>query len=207
MPRYWPDDFAERKQGKDCPFCAAGRVDEDRYGTRIFEGRVSDAYLHRAQVQPGYTIVVWRGRHVADPTELSDEDAAAYWLETLRVSRALERFYRPIKLNFDTLGNTVPHLHTHVVPRYAIDENPGGPARFMMSDKKHPPIPEARFREEVAALRAMLATQAPAAASIPPAPERTGTDRTARATRSPGTNGGGPRRSSTTRSPRRPRRG
>ena len=207
MPRTWPDDFAERKRGKDCPFCAAGRVEEDRYGARIFAGRVSDAYLHRAQVQPGYTIVVWRGGHVADPTELSDEDAAAYWLETLRVARALERFYKPLKLNFDTLGNTVPHLHTHVVPRYPIDENPGGPPRFMMSDRPHPPIPEARFRDEVDALRALLAQPAEAGAATPPAPGRTGTDRTARATRSRERGGAVERRSSTTPGQRRPRRG
>jgi diadenosine tetraphosphate (Ap4A) HIT family hydrolase len=157
MPRSWPDDFEERKRGKDCPFCAAGRLEEDRFGSRIFAGVVSDAYLHRAQVQPGYTVVVWRGRHVADPTELSDDEAVAYWLETLRVARALERFYHPVKLNFDTLGNTVPHLHTHVVPRYLADENPGGPARFMTEDRVHPPIPEERFRDEVNRLRALLA--------------------------------------------------
>ena len=199
MPRYWPDDFEARKRGKDCPFCASGRVEEDRFGARIFQGRVSDAYLHRAEVQPGYTVVVWRGDHVADPTELSDEDASAYWLETIHVARAIERYYKPLKLNFDTLGNTVPHLHTHVVPRYPIDENPGGPARFMMEDRKHRPIPEERYRDEVAALRALLAS--------PPARARTGTDRTARATRSPGTAAGGPRTSPTTRTPRRPRRG
>jgi hypothetical protein len=28
--------------------------------------------------------VVWRGRHVAEPTELSDEEAVGYWREVLR---------------------------------------------------------------------------------------------------------------------------
>ena len=131
MPRSWPDDFVERKGGKDCPFCAAGRVEEDRFGARIFAGRVSDAYLHRADVKRGYTIVVWRGRHVADPTELSDADASAYWREVLQVARAIEQRYQPLKMNFELLGNSVPHLHTHVVPRYEIDENAGGPPHFL----------------------------------------------------------------------------
>jgi diadenosine tetraphosphate (Ap4A) HIT family hydrolase len=118
---------------------------------------VADAYLQRADIQRGYTVVVWRGPHVADPTELSEEDAAAYWLEVLRVARAIGSHFRPIKLNFDTLGNTVPHLHTHVVPRYLGDENPGGPLPFMMASGPYPVMPEDRFRSEVASLRALLA--------------------------------------------------
>jgi hypothetical protein len=58
--------------------CAQGRPDEDEYGIRIFAGRYSDAYLQRATWQPGYTVVTWRGRHVAEPTELDDEEASGY---------------------------------------------------------------------------------------------------------------------------------
>jgi diadenosine tetraphosphate (Ap4A) HIT family hydrolase len=45
----------------------------------------------------------------------------------MAVGRAIEVQFRPMKLNFLTLGNWVPHLHTHVVPRYADDPAPGGP--------------------------------------------------------------------------------
>jgi len=84
--------------------CAEGRPDETPLGDRIFAGEVSDAYLQRADVQRGYTIVIWRGRHVAEPTGLSDDEAAAYWLEVLRVGRAIEAHLRPVKLNYDLLG-------------------------------------------------------------------------------------------------------
>ena len=85
----------------------------------MLAGRYSDAYLQRASWQPGYTIVVWRGRHVAEPTELDEEEAGGYWREVLRVASALERRYRPVKLNLQMLGNAVPHLHTHLLPRFA----------------------------------------------------------------------------------------
>ena len=49
--------------------------------------------------------------------------------EVLRVGRAPEAVLEPVKLNCDLLGNAVPHLHTHVVPRYADDPRPGGPFR------------------------------------------------------------------------------
>ena len=56
--------------------CAQGRLDEDEYGIRIHAGRYSDAYLRRATWQPGYTVVTWRGRHVAEPTELDEGEAS-----------------------------------------------------------------------------------------------------------------------------------
>ena len=126
----WPDEFYELKRGEGCPMCAQGRPEETEYGVRIFAGEVADAYLQRANVQRGYTIVIWRGRHVAEPTELAPEEAAAYWLEVLEVGRRLERAFEPVKMNYDVLGNSLPHLHTHVVPRYADDPRPGWPFPF-----------------------------------------------------------------------------
>ena len=139
--------------------CAEGRPDESHGNARIFAGRVADAYLVRGDIgQPGYTIVIWRGRHVADLTELTDSDAATYLRELLIVSRALESHYRPAKLNLEMLGNTVPHLHTHVVPRYVTDDSPGEPARgFRQPDLHRKPIADAGFHRDVAALRVALA--------------------------------------------------
>jgi diadenosine tetraphosphate (Ap4A) HIT family hydrolase len=151
----WPASFYELRGGVGCELCEQGRPDELPYGTRIFAGDVSDAYLQRADIQRGYTVVVWRGRHVAEPTELSEEEAAAYWLEVLRVAHALERHLEPVKLNYDVLGNSLPHLHTHIVPRYADDPRPGWP--FPFPEEEAPPIEEAAFRRDVEALRRLLA--------------------------------------------------
>ena len=123
----WPPEFYALRRGEGCPMCAEGRPDETRFGLRIFAGEVADAYLQRAGVQRGYTIVIWRGRHVAEPTELAEEEAAAYWRELLAVGGALERHLVPVKVNYDLLGNSLPHLHTHVMPRYADDPKPGWP--------------------------------------------------------------------------------
>jgi diadenosine tetraphosphate (Ap4A) HIT family hydrolase len=151
----WPESFYELKQGLGCPMCAQGRPEETDYGVRIFAGEVSDAYLQRAAVQRGYSIVIWRGRHVAEPTELTPEEAAAYWRELLRVGWALEERFEPVKLNYELLGNSLPHLHTHVMPRYADDPKPGWP--FPHPEVEPAPHPEAELRSDVDALRALLA--------------------------------------------------
>ena len=134
--------------------CAQGRPDETEYGVRIFAGEVSDAYLQKAGIQRGYTIVIWRGRHVAEPTELSPEEATAYWLELVEVGRALEQHLKPVKMNYDLLGNSLPHLHTHVVPRYSDDPKPGWP--FPFPEEEQPPLDEELFRQDVEALRRWL---------------------------------------------------
>jgi diadenosine tetraphosphate (Ap4A) HIT family hydrolase len=134
--------------------CAQGRPDETPWGVRIFAGETSDAYLQRAGIQRGYSIVVWRGRHVAEPTELAPAEAAEYWLEVLRVGRALETHLQPVKMNYDVLGNSLPHLHTHVLPRYAQDPRPGWPFPFPETDP--PPQPHDVFDSDIEALRALL---------------------------------------------------
>lgn len=156
--KQWPADWDERKRGKDCAMCAGGHLDDTGYGVRIFEGRVADAYLQRADVgQRGYTIVIWRGRHVAEPTELTSDEANAYFAEVLHVGRALETHYRPIKLNLEMLGNSLPHLHTHVVPRYLDDGAPGRPPRFLkQSETEHDTLPEDDVQRDAAALRRLL---------------------------------------------------
>lgn len=136
--------------------CAQGRPDETPYGVRIFAGEVSDAYLQRAAVQRGYTIVIWRGRHVAErETRTRSVEAASYWLELLRVGRALGRHFEPVKLNYELLGNSLPHLHTHVMLRYADDPRPGWPFPFPTDDP--PPQPEHELSRDVDGLRALLA--------------------------------------------------
>ncbi|GAC1643049.1 MAG: hypothetical protein NVS9B11_12170 [Candidatus Dormibacteraceae bacterium] len=136
--------------------CEQGRPDETPYGVRFFAGEVSDAYLQRADIQRGYSVVVWRGSHVVEPTELAPEQASAYWLEVIHAARALETHFRPVKTNYNVLGNSLPHMHTHVIPRYSDDPRPSWPFPFPESDPE--PIDERILRADVEALRKLCGT-------------------------------------------------
>ncbi len=150
----WPETFYRMKLGENCPFCAQGRPDSTNDGTRFFHGEVSDAYLRRSNIQPGLSIVVWRGRHVAEPTELTEKESVAYWREVLRVGRAIEEFMKPVKMNYNILGNSVPHLHTHIVPRYEDDPRAGWP--FPFPEEERPPIESTLYENQVRSLIAAL---------------------------------------------------
>jgi diadenosine tetraphosphate (Ap4A) HIT family hydrolase len=151
----WPANWADLVRGIGCAMCEQGRPESDAFGVRIHEGRYSDSYLQRVDVQRGYTVVIWRGRHVSEPTELSEAEAAGYWAEVLTVARALIAVYQPLKMNYETLGNSLPHLHTHLVPRFTEDPRPGQP--FPLAGTPPPEkIPEARLLAEAAHVRARL---------------------------------------------------
>jgi diadenosine tetraphosphate (Ap4A) HIT family hydrolase len=154
----WSNEFYAWRAGENCPSCAEGRPDATSSGARYFAGQLCDAYLVRADIQRGLSIAVFRGRHVVEPTELSEREAATYGREVLRVARAIQAAFAPIKLNYDVLGNSVPHLHTHIVPRYADDPRPGWP--FPFPDPDPPPMPEDRLEADLAALRQALSSEA-----------------------------------------------
>jgi diadenosine tetraphosphate (Ap4A) HIT family hydrolase len=153
--REWPADWAERLQGRDCPLCASlGQGDSEAW-VAVGATEFVEINLERRSRLPGYCIVVWKLGHVAEPSDLYADAAAGYWFDVLRVGRAIQAVFAPIKLNYLTLGNTVPHLHTHVLPRYLDDPAPGGPIPWeaIFSDE---PAPEAQLRRQANALRQSL---------------------------------------------------
>jgi diadenosine tetraphosphate (Ap4A) HIT family hydrolase len=102
--------------------------------------------------------VIWKGRHVAEPTELSAEESFGFWREVTAVASAIERRYRPLKMNWLSLGNWVPHLHVHLVPRHPDDPCAGGPLEQDAFDHEgQAPLDDATLRAEAKALRNLVA--------------------------------------------------
>ena len=143
------------RSGQACPVCLEGRPDEiDGGRLRVYAGRVLDAYLSRDDAARCYVVAFYRGHHVVEPTELAAEESVAFWQELLVVADAIERYFQPMKLNLLLLGNAVPHLHAHVVPRYRDDPDGGEPPRFMMGSSDWQPVADEAYLADVAALRA-----------------------------------------------------
>jgi diadenosine tetraphosphate (Ap4A) HIT family hydrolase len=149
----WPLDYQEQMSGAACSLCTEGRPEETEGRIRFFSSEWSDGYLHMKGVQRGYAAVIWRGRHVVEPTDLSAVEASAFWFDVLRVGRAMQVVYRPLKMNYQLLGNRIPHLHCLVAPRFWEDLAPGDP----LPGAGYHDFPEDAVRREVAMLRELLA--------------------------------------------------
>jgi diadenosine tetraphosphate (Ap4A) HIT family hydrolase len=57
------------------------------------------------------------------------------------------------------LGNAMPHLHAHVIPRYRDDPDAGRPPRFMMDSSDWRRFDDAEYLRQVGALRRRLSAK------------------------------------------------
>ena len=71
---------------------------------------------------PGFCRVVLE-RHVKEMTDLVPAERARLMNAVFATEAALRDLLLPRKINLASLGNAVPHLHWHVVPRHADDRH------------------------------------------------------------------------------------
>jgi len=71
----------------------------------------------------------------------------------VRAAQALEAVFRPVKMNFEILGNAVPHLHCHIKPRHYGDPVPGRPIH---PDDRVVRLSSTEYEQRVALIRAAL---------------------------------------------------
>jgi len=69
---------------------------------------------------PGFMRVVLNA-HVKEMTDLAVSDRTEVMRVVFAVEAAIRQVMRPDKINLANLGNKVPHVHWHVVPRYMDD--------------------------------------------------------------------------------------
>ncbi|WP_374497821.1 HIT family protein [Vogesella indigofera] len=71
---------------------------------------------------PAFCRVIWHA-HVKEMTDLDSADRAHVLDWVLRTEQALRTVLNPDKINLASFGNMVPHLHWHVIPRFADDKH------------------------------------------------------------------------------------
>lgn len=112
--------------GKECPFCAP-RPDDDGFNIKVADLGVSTLYLDHNQVHRGYSVLIFKKRHVTGIEHLSTEEYTAFMQDLKRAADALYKAVQPDHMNYATLGNVIPHLHYHLIPRYKDAERWGAP--------------------------------------------------------------------------------
>ena len=75
---------------------------------------------------PGFCRVIWLN-HVREMSDLSDMEQQHLMRVVFAVEMAVRDALVPSKINLDSLGNAIPHLHWHIIPRFDNDRHFPGP--------------------------------------------------------------------------------
>ncbi len=116
-------------QQQDCRMCQDPIIQQKgfEHPRKVAELEVSTAVLRPThQYFRGYTILVLR-QHAQELWQLDQETRQRFMEEANQVAHALDKTFKPLKMNYSLLGNTDPvmdHLHWHLTPRRLTDPNP-----------------------------------------------------------------------------------
>lgn len=106
---------------RKCPFCqVVETVGEEGPSDVVWRFPHSIAFLGTWQFYQGYCLLISR-RHATELNDLPGDERRAFLDEMCLLALAIQTCYRPHKLNYELLGNQVPHLHWHLFPRYPDD--------------------------------------------------------------------------------------
>jgi diadenosine tetraphosphate (Ap4A) HIT family hydrolase len=84
---------------------------------------LSKVYLNDDQFFPGWTVVVFQ-RHATELFQLAPTERFQLIEEVNRVADISAEVYQAKKMNYELLGNQLPHIHWHLIPRLASDPAP-----------------------------------------------------------------------------------
>jgi diadenosine tetraphosphate (Ap4A) HIT family hydrolase len=95
-----------------CPLCLA-QNENVIYKNDLFRVILIDEI-------PGFTRIILN-KHIAEFSDLSLDESLEISKAIYKIEKAMLKHIKPDKVNIASLGNYVPHLHIHIIPRYKDD--------------------------------------------------------------------------------------
>lgn len=135
--------WSDLRLGRGCPLCAP-RPKANEYVYFVAELSISTLYLARDQTYRGTCAIVYDPAHVTRSSDLSDAEWRQFASDVRTAERAITAVFRPDHVNLECLGNTVPHLHIAIIPRYRSDPRWGRPIWTTSRDE----IPRTRANDD-----------------------------------------------------------
>lgn len=112
---------------KDCPLCQQLELAKaGRSPLHIADLKRTSVYLSENQGLVGWCVLVLRD-HVEHLSDLSLDEQMSLFREVALVAGAIRSKLAPVRINYECLGNVVPHVHWHLIPRYNNDPDPKSP--------------------------------------------------------------------------------
>jgi diadenosine tetraphosphate (Ap4A) HIT family hydrolase len=103
-----------------CKICGGTWPLEDHF---LVDSGLTKAYVFEDQFFPGWTFVALK-EHVCELFNLSKNARGMMMEEVNHVAHTLAQVFDAKKMNYELLGNQVPHIHWHLIPRLKTDPDP-----------------------------------------------------------------------------------
>ena len=114
-----------------CKACSGTWPGSDHF---IADLGLSMAYLHDDQFFLGWTVLVFK-RHATELFHLAPTEPIQLMEEVSRFAKVLTETFDASKMNYGLLGNQMPHIHWHLIPRMAGDPAPSEPVWRIPPDR------------------------------------------------------------------------
>ena len=121
-----------KKEG--CPYCQQGEF-LAKFGVLAFETETSEVIVFKEQKHKCRAIVAYKKDHVAEITDLTDQERNAFMKDVSDVAKAIQKAYNPDRINYGAFGDSLGHLHIHLVPKWKDGYEWGG--TFLMNTNEY----------------------------------------------------------------------
>jgi diadenosine tetraphosphate (Ap4A) HIT family hydrolase len=141
----------------NCVLCKDNLKPEE--GQLIWHGDDCRVILVNDPDLPGFCRLIWN-RHVAEMTDLTHGERDHLMTLVFAVEEVVRNVMHPDKVNIAALGNMVPHIHWHVIPRFKDDAFFPGSAWSKKTQETQATVLEARrvkAQELPAAIKSAIA--------------------------------------------------
>ena len=144
-----------------CGICAIiDRIKAGAFPDFIAELKSCYVILGDQQFYRGYC-VLFAKLHATELYLMPADDARLLFDEMRLVAEAIAAVVKPWKMNYECLGNSEPHVHWHLLPRYETDEMRHGPIWLRPESERKVTLAEDDRRSLLGSIRHQLAIRFP----------------------------------------------
>lgn len=129
-----PERWLFQAHKENCPYC---RKEEDAMQSRTLKFFQYSELCAHPQVCLRGTCYLITQEHYVELFDLNEEVLLGFMKEVQVAAKALKEATGAFKINYEIHGNTAPHLHLHLFPRYLDDPFAGVPIDY---NRIEPPV-------------------------------------------------------------------
>lgn len=135
----------------DCFYCVKDSRLTDLM-IKVCDLEASTLYMFKEQTYKGRLLVAYK-EHASEICDLTDEERNTFMKDVARAAQAMHKVFSPAKVNYGAYGDTMKHLHYHLVPKY--ENGPDFGSVFQMNPRAVY-LTDAEYNEMIEKVKAHL---------------------------------------------------